>query len=199
MIAYLKQFQVPLLGISLHRHQQAFDTIKTIQEVKKALPDLKIVLGGKTATFFAQEILEEYPEIDFVITGDGEFPLLQLSNYLSNEIEDISIIPNLVYRDERNAIIKNFAHFEITPENYQEFSFSDISLVKNSEKYLKIRQDSLSEKRENVYFSCGRGCSGNCVFCAGSRVSEQKYAIRTAPFFYDIPYVINELKKLIES
>ncbi len=47
-------------------------TFKLIKELKKLLPETKIVLGGPEVMYRKDSILNEYSEIDTVLIGDGE-------------------------------------------------------------------------------------------------------------------------------
>src|SRR5579885_1526731 len=49
-----------LIGLDLHWHFQSFDVMETAKKIKASHPDIPIVLGGFTASFFAQEILHDY-------------------------------------------------------------------------------------------------------------------------------------------
>ena len=49
-----------------------------IKDIKKACPEMIIVVGGPEVSYDAEEFLEKCPEADFVISGEGDaaFPLL---------------------------------------------------------------------------------------------------------------------------
>ncbi len=70
-----------------------------IRRIKRKFPDLPIVIGGSMFTgVSAKNLLKMFPEIDFVIIGEGELPLSRLISYLkdSSNLEDISHIPGIV-------------------------------------------------------------------------------------------------------
>ena len=52
--------------------------IKTLDIIKKIDPDIITVVGGQHFTALANECLVNYPEIDFIIRGEGELTLLDL-------------------------------------------------------------------------------------------------------------------------
>lgn len=66
-----------VMGISIFTHNR-IDSIKLIQGVKKDLPKCKIVAGGPHITFLTDEYLKRYPEIDYIIRGEGERAFSQL-------------------------------------------------------------------------------------------------------------------------
>lgn len=55
-----------------------------IRQIKKASPGIKIILGGPEAGYNANEWLNNFPEIDFIISGPGEnaFRFLAEKNFL---------------------------------------------------------------------------------------------------------------------
>jgi anaerobic magnesium-protoporphyrin IX monomethyl ester cyclase len=66
-----------VIGLSLFTHNRV-DTLKLVQEIRKALPAAVIMLGGPHATFLAGEIIRRYPEVDYIIQGEGEGPFAKL-------------------------------------------------------------------------------------------------------------------------
>jgi radical SAM superfamily enzyme YgiQ (UPF0313 family) len=72
------------VAFSLHWHHQSYDVIEAARKIRKRFPDKIILLGGLTASFFAEEILKEFPFIDAIIKGDGEEPLLEILNLVSD-------------------------------------------------------------------------------------------------------------------
>ena len=66
-----------VIGLSLFTHNRV-DTLKLIQEIRKALPSAVIVLGGPHATFLAEKIIRRYPAVDYIIQGEGEGPFSKL-------------------------------------------------------------------------------------------------------------------------
>jgi radical SAM superfamily enzyme YgiQ (UPF0313 family) len=69
---YLKGRDVKVMAIPLHWHQQSYDVMRVGDEIKREKPGTYIVLGGYTASFFHQEILSSFPQVDAVIRGDAE-------------------------------------------------------------------------------------------------------------------------------
>lgn len=83
-----------IIGLDLHWHFQSFDVIEVAKKIKATHPDIAVVLGGFTASFFAKDILRDHDCVDFVIRGDAEVPLLELiRHHLSDGI--YNDVPNL--------------------------------------------------------------------------------------------------------
>ena len=76
-----------------------------IKALRKSGYTGKIIVGGYFATFAAPEILRDFPEIDFVIRGEGEITLAELMQTLLRRTgKPISQISGLSFRDNRNII-----------------------------------------------------------------------------------------------
>src|SRR5512145_2602148 len=48
------------------------ESFRYIRELKKRNPGIIIIAGGHHPTFLHDEIITRYPEIDFIIKGEGE-------------------------------------------------------------------------------------------------------------------------------
>ena len=97
---YLQQHDIKHLGFAIHWHNQSYTAVKTIRRIKKSFPHITITVGGFTASFFAEQIMKEHREIDFIIKGDSEVPLVNLLDTLLAGKNDFSQLSNLVWRKD---------------------------------------------------------------------------------------------------
>jgi radical SAM superfamily enzyme YgiQ (UPF0313 family) len=145
---------------------------------KKEKPDVPIIVGGPTATFSDRFVLEDCPDIDICVRGEGEETTLELiKNNLSNleDIKGISFRGNgTIIRTEDQALIRGDtkeAELDVIPSPYL---------------YELIPLDG----------QCGiltsRGCTHRCVYCNFSAMS--RHTVR----YHSISRVIAELKKIDE-
>ncbi|WP_337972105.1 B12-binding domain-containing radical SAM protein [Methanobacterium petrolearium] len=82
-----------------------FTILRTIEIAKKVNPDIKTVVGGQHFTALADESLKNYPEIDFVVRGEGEVTLYQLVKSLDEETSLLDV-KGLSFRNN-DEIINN--------------------------------------------------------------------------------------------
>ncbi len=81
---------------------QLTSSLYFIKRIKQDFPDLLVVVGGST---FAGEmipgLLKAFPEVDFVVNGEGEVPLSRLVGHLRNSDgkEGIKSVPGVVTRN----------------------------------------------------------------------------------------------------
>jgi len=92
---------------------QLTSSLYFIRSIKNKCPGLTVLVGG---SMFAGDSIKDlftlFPEIDFVINGEGELPLSRLVYHLINsaDIEEIARIPGLVTpqgSDDKKRVIFN--------------------------------------------------------------------------------------------
>lgn len=85
-------------GIDLHWLPHAHGSVELAKIVKNLHPEIPIIFGGLSATYYHKELIE-YPFIDFVMRGDSTEKLMLL---LMNKIEagntHYADIPNLTWK-----------------------------------------------------------------------------------------------------
>ncbi|MHB1350390.1 MAG: RiPP maturation radical SAM protein 1 [Desulfobulbus sp.] len=84
-LAGLSTVDYDLVGFSVC-FSQLPATLLAAHRLKQRRPDLPVVLGGSTcAPAIASSLLAVFPQIDFIITGEGEIPLLSLCRFLAGK------------------------------------------------------------------------------------------------------------------
>ncbi len=84
---------------------QLTSTLYFIRRIKQNFPDLPIIVGGSMFTgVSAKNLLKMFPEIGFVIIGEGELPLSRLVRNLKNlsRTANKPLIPGIVTAKEMN-------------------------------------------------------------------------------------------------
>jgi radical SAM superfamily enzyme YgiQ (UPF0313 family) len=69
------------------------DAYSHAEAIKRVVPDVKIVFGGVHVSALREKVLESYPAIDFLVTGEGEKAMASLAAG-----EDPASIQGIVYR-----------------------------------------------------------------------------------------------------
>ena len=77
--------------------------IAIARHLKKAHPDLSIVLGGAHATLLPEETLITTPEIDIIVRGEGEETIIELLRALEYK-QPLSEIPGISYRRDGGVV-----------------------------------------------------------------------------------------------
>ena len=185
----IAEAQPAMVGLNLHWHFQSFDVIETARSIKRSYPSLPVVVGGFTASLFAEEILRDFPCVDFVIRGEAEIPLRELiSIYRSSR--EYSRVSNLAYR-ENGAVKMNPLTYVADQEMLSSLCYTDFTLLKdtpafvNFSRYVRIYGLSddthafLGRNRKMYPVVAGRGCANHCLFCGGSSKAQKTISRRT--------------------
>lgn len=118
-----------------------------IHITKNIVQDIKVVLGGYHPTLFAEEMMNECEEIDFIIKGPGEIVFNELLQNIDN-IERLKKINNLVFKD----INRVFVTQEVKYENHLLSIWPDRDLL---------------QKLAGASIFTSFSCAGACSFCHG--------------------------------
>ena len=148
VIKTIKSLKADLFAVDLHWHIYSQGAIQILKLLKQIHPKSYTAIGGLTASYFREEIMREFPFIDFLILGDGSVPLLELINQIQGEC-DFQNIPNLLYR--RNGSIKKGP---ISAKN-------DFEHVKKDDQFYPA-------------IPLARGCPLSCSACGGSKYAYEK-------------------------
>lgn len=144
----LYDYQPDLIGFCVY-DKTYIQTLQLCKETKEKFPRTVIVLGGRKATDSAEEVLRECNDVDFVITGEGEFAMLNLINSL-NDNTPVDNISNLTYRSS-GSIVRN--------QNAR--TVEDLDVLPHP-----MRNILADEKLNTANILSSRGCTQSCSFCS---------------------------------
>ena len=145
--------------------------------VKEVDPSIKVIAGGFQPTFCPEDVMSN-PDIDFIIRGEGEIPLLALMRELKKPEPDFPSVRGISYRDAGGAVHENPPADVI--ENLDSLPFPARDLVLNCD-YSVFRLHNIIT---------ARGCPYTCSFCADRRLWNGKVRRRS------VAHVIREIEQL---
>ncbi len=156
-----------LFGIDLHWAQHADGALSLARLCKEEHPDIPVVLGGLSASYFRAELMQN-PDVDFILRGETtEEPLAQLLDCLEAGREPAEV-PNLVWR-RAGQVIEN-------PNTYHPTTLTTRVNYERLWRHLRRTRDlsgSLITGQHwpvycvNLLLFC-KGCVENCAICGGS-------------------------------
>jgi radical SAM superfamily enzyme YgiQ (UPF0313 family) len=196
-----------IIGLSLHWHFQSYDVIEVARKIKLSHPEIAVLLGGFTASYFAEEILRSFDCVDFIIRGDAEVPVAELvAQHRSGR--DYPRVPNLAFRRD-GAPTLNPISYVADAKMLDSICFTDFTLMKDWPVFVEsfsryMSLDGLSPATQKAIFGwkkvyqvlLGRGCNGNCSYCGGSREAQQIINNRSTVCMRSVDSVLASLQDL---
>lgn len=138
----------------------AYTCARTCEVAKTVSEDITTVAGGIHFSFTAEESLRTYPEIDYIVRGEGEQTVVDLIKTVQNKGK-ISDVKGISYR-RNTAIVHNPARPLL--ENLDTLPYPAYHLV---EKNLHRYHFTMMAGRNTRYMILegARGCEHRCSFC----------------------------------
>jgi B12-binding domain/radical SAM domain protein len=184
---HIRNTSARIYAIGLHWCVHSQGAIEVAKLCKKLHPDALVILGGLTATVFAEEIIQKYEFIDAIIRGEAEKPFLSLIKALEQH-KPLEEVPNLTFQIGKSKVISNPLMKPV--DNLDEFNFTRFDLM---------------EPKGAIYgpgwpphwsIPICRGCVYNCVACGGSAYSYKTHLGRQSPAFRSPGKIVKDIKKL---
>jgi radical SAM superfamily enzyme YgiQ (UPF0313 family) len=128
--------------------------LELAKRLKEQDPGCLSMFGGVHFSSIAREMLTLYPEVDYVITGEGEIAVRRLFRYLQGKA-GASELENVAYRDRSGIVHRRV----IKPsETLETVPFPAYHLVNLSDYFS-------TNPRQLLDYEHGRGCVFRCSFC----------------------------------
>ncbi len=140
--------------------------------LKELNPQIIIIVGGPEVSYEPKFFIDNW-QIDYVISGEGEFVLGELLQALEDGSEvDIDCVSS------QTKISRKVAQ-------------ADISLLEQCQSPYQLEEDNIERKNRMTYFETSRGCPYSCQYCLSSLEKGVRYFSPT--------YVNTNLDYLINS
>ncbi|MCX7990695.1 MAG: TIGR04190 family B12-binding domain/radical SAM domain protein [Proteobacteria bacterium] len=192
----IKNLKPKAFCFDLHWFPHVQGSLKIAEITKKHHPDVPIIFGGYSSTYFHKELIN-YPFIDFILKGDStELPMVMLIKAIANG-GDFSSIPNLTYKDNKG----NIYHNEITyVPNSTDYVYTDYTFpIRKTFKFFDLNgyipfQTWMKYPVTAIFLY--RGCIHNCRTCGGSKFTCENTFNRKELAFKSPEKVAEELKSI---
>lgn len=162
-------YDVVGISVSIWNVKQSRELAKILKEQN---PDIIIITGGPEVSYEPQFFINNW-EVDYVVSGEGEFVLGQLLDALQKgnnlNIDSVSSKYNISYKT---------AQADIT------------ELIKFPSPY-RLEFDNNERRNRITYFETSRGCPYFCQYCLSSLEKGVRY--------FPGEYIVENLKYLIDS
>lgn len=168
LINIISESQADIIGLSTY-NEAWHSLIQLSKIIKKINANIKIFAGGAFATFCYESIFNE-SEVDFVVTGEGEYATLNLCNEICNNEKEYKTA-GVIWKNSMGDIIVNEPNKRI--EDLDAIPWPDRRLV------------DLSKYTLPYTISTARGCPGECIFCSSKAFWGKRVIMRSAKSVFD--------------
>ena len=167
----LLEKQPDVIGFSILQANR-WGGIEIAKIAKRINPEVKIVFGGVSPTFLWKHFLTHFPEIDYVVMGEGEYTFLHLIRCIEKkEYDHIGNIRGIAFKKHGKVV-------RTKPAEY----IKDLDQLPIPATYFEYQHLSLT-----------RGCPGNCTFCGSPKFWGRKVR------FHSVDYFVEELELLYKK
>ncbi|KAF5091160.1 Anaerobic magnesium-protoporphyrin IX monomethyl ester cyclase [anaerobic digester metagenome] len=151
----------------------------TLAVIKRYAPNTRILAGGTGFSLFPERLMQDYPEIDFGVTGEAENIIVPLLNNLNNPPR----LPGLCYREKEAVIIvPPVGDYDMTDYLMPNRNLLDPRPYLTVNKYV-----------ESIGVETKRGCCFCCGYCSYPLLQGTKMRCRTPVA------VVDEIQFLYET
>lgn len=178
----IKKRKPSFVGIVIHWMDTLENALYVCTYIKRKYPNLVVLAGGITASYFGKALKQYHDDLDFIVRGEPEIPMEMLMRGTP-----VSEVPNLIYKSKGGIKANRMHHNNSAVLN-------DISFCKLD--YL-IDRHLQGEWYASFPFFIGRGCIYDCVYCGGSKKAFREHSDRTEVALRSIPSIIKDLKILL--
>jgi radical SAM superfamily enzyme YgiQ (UPF0313 family) len=159
----LQEKKPDIIGLSIV-HANRWGGIDIARAAKQIDPGIRIVFGGIGATFLWQHFLTHFPEIDYVVIGEGEYSFLKVIQCIEKKDEHkIKKIKGVAFRKDGKVV-------RTTPAQ----AIGSLDEFPNPAKYFIYQHLSLT-----------RGCPGACTFCGSPQFWNRQVRFHSTGYFVD--------------
>ena len=189
----IRQLRPMAFGIDLHWMPHAHGAIEVARLCKKHHPDIPVMFGGFSSTYFHEELVRR-PEVDYVVRGDStEVPVLKLMQYLAGAAGHTSNgadggtpadIPNLTWQEPDGAVRVN--ELTYSPDNLDHVLIDYSYVVRAVARYRDLASFVPFKGWLGYPITAAlsvRGCTHGCRTCGGSAAAFSALHNRRRPAY----------------
>jgi B12-binding domain/radical SAM domain protein len=192
---YIKGLRSRAFGIDLHWLPHAHGSLAVARIVRRHHPDVPIIFGGFSATYFHRELIQ-YPQVDYVVRGDStEEPLRQLVDCLRSGREPVDV-PNLTWKDGSGQIHVNPLTY--IPDDLGHINSGYRQMVRNVIRDRDLVTCAPFEHWLDYPAMAAltvRGCTLSCAVCGGCAEGHRIMSGRTQPAFRDPEQLARDVRE----
>jgi len=192
----IRSLDADVFAIDLHWLPHAHGALEVAKLVKSIHPHAKVQLGGFSATYYHQELMQR-DEVDFVMRGDStELPQVEFMDAVTGD-GDFSKVQNLCWKDSDGKVRVNPLSFVPESLDYVEFDYG--TMIKNTMRHRDIK-GALPwlgwDKLPLTSVFTVRGCCHSCTECGGSAYAGRGFLCRRRPAFRSPERLAEDIERI---
>jgi anaerobic magnesium-protoporphyrin IX monomethyl ester cyclase len=152
-----------IVGLSVLQANR-FGAVEVARAAKRINPGVTVVCGGVGATFLWAFLLKNFPEIDYVVRGEGELAFSRLVRAVQEgAVEEIRNIPGIAFRTPEGPVDNACGEF-----------IEDLDTLPNPARYFTFQ-----------HVASSRGCPWTCTFCGSPQFWNGVVRFHSPGYFVD--------------
>ena len=182
---YLKTGDFKYFGCTVMPGPQLRQAISFTKKIKQQFPEVYTIWGGYFASNQFKVSLDS-GYVDYIVNGPGDNTFPELVELLeNNNYQKLSTIKNLIYKNEKDEIVKNAVEALLDQDTLPKFPYDYLNSFYPVKNYLA--RTFMGNKTLSYHSSMG--CPFSCSFCAVVPIYNAKWKGMSAVRIYeDVKY-----------
>jgi len=183
LIKSFKKDKPKIVGISCFtdNRQYAFETAKLLKQLN---PNIKIIFGAHHASAMYKQILENIPEVDIIVIGEGEITFYELIEALKAN-KDLKNVDGIVFREDNEIVVTKSRKPIMNLDSLPFPSYKDLDVKMYSWNFNGVNVT-------NYDIVTSRGCPYACTYCSSSSFWGHMWRFRSSKNVVDEIELINK-------
>jgi len=186
LLKRIKKEKAKYIGLPLYSSDLDYMHHLT-KKIKSYNENIKIFFAGHHVSTLYKDVMKQYPNVDYIVRGEGEHTTLNLLNSLEKNIS-LNKVRGISYRDKKK-IKHNIDNKPI--QNLDKIPIPSRKLINP-----KLYYSKLSKRNRVDVLITSRGCPYKCTFCAKLNNFFRSYRTRSIPNIIDELSIINETETI---
>ena len=166
----IREKKPKIIGVPSSMSCYVPNSLRVVKIAKAVDPSIITVGGGINFTVNSEWIMEQNPELDFIVRGDGEHTMEELVRAIESGERDFSKISGLTWRAPDGTVVRNPDRLPIM--DLDSLPLPDWSLVDLNWYGVNTFPPSWGKQ---VLLTLSRGCPYHCQFCLPRLASYNTY------------------------